>query len=284
MDEYGEYIISAADLGQVVAEPCRVDSSASARQQIDDVISQTLIVHINIVGHGIVGTRTSPIVVAPLFADGSHNTIGVEHRQLRTYLIAVIPCFQFIVIHAMTFRQHLHLILGESEIAGHGAGLHHGIFLKIVERRLGLVLLDGQDAGHIHSRKHLRGRLAFEKPAQPVHISVCHCLVFIVRHVPAFAQDGIPLVDDEDEPVASLKTDADKVLHQVIIFAHSHTGINDVHIPDDFGVQIVKHSLVLMLADEESYVNGNDRILVQMLLKRRMVSNLQVGEQAARVA
>ncbi len=111
----------------------------------------------------------------------------------------------------MSFGKNLHLRLGETEKRRHIARLHHGVFLKIVQGRLGLVFLDGQDAGHVHPGENPVGIFSLEHATEPVHVAVHR-----MRSRLVLTADGVPLVDDEEELLASLFHNAHKGVHQIV--------------------------------------------------------------------
>ena len=171
-------------------------------------------------GHGIEGSRRGPEAAAATGIDGLHHAVGIEHRQLVAYLVAVVPLLQFVEVHAVLGSQRAHLVLGEPEVLPHAAWLHHGVFDEIVQGRLRLIFLDGQYARHVDAGKDARPVNPFEHTAQPVHIAV-HGLCARLE----LAADGIPLVDDEDKLFAGLQIDPDEKVHEVVRFSEFHLRI-----------------------------------------------------------
>ena len=64
MDKYGQHIVLAADNGHIVLEFGGVHLTASASQHIDNVIFQTFVVHLDVVGNGIVAPCLAPEAAA----------------------------------------------------------------------------------------------------------------------------------------------------------------------------------------------------------------------------
>ena len=174
MDEHREGIVLATDVMHVVLELSRVHLTTSTTQQADDVILQSLEIHLDIGCDGIVGSRRGPVAAATATAQSHHHAVGVEHRQLVTNLITVVPLLQVIKVHAILLRQGTDLVLGETEVPSHLTRFHHGVFLEVVQARLRAVLLDRKNACHINTRKDIIGLDALEHTAQPVHILVHH--------------------------------------------------------------------------------------------------------------
>ena len=56
MDEYREHVVLTANDRHVVLELGRIHFTASSGQHADDVILQSFIIHLDIVGHGVKGT------------------------------------------------------------------------------------------------------------------------------------------------------------------------------------------------------------------------------------
>ena len=104
--------------------------------------------------------------------------------------------------------QSFHLVLCETKETRHITWFHHGVFLEVVERRLCLELLDRQDSRHIDPGEHIHAGYILEHTAQEVQVFVHH-LGFASK----LTADGIPLVDDEDEMLASLDIDALEIGH-----------------------------------------------------------------------
>ena len=279
MDEYGEHIVLAADDGHVVQEGGGVHLAVSASQHLDDVVLQPLIVHLDVVGHGIVGTCAGPVTAATAASQSHHHRVGVEHRRLITYLVAIIPLHQFVFVHLVFLGQCFYFLACESEVLRHVEGFHHRILHKIVECRLGLILLDGENARHIDTCEGIAGTRTFEHASQPVHI-VVHGRSARLE----LSADGIPLVDDEDELLACGNRDAHKAVHQVVVLAHGHLWVGFEHFGLQRGFDMGDNALVLEAGDELRHVEVDDRVFVQMLLKRWVLRYLQVAEQAARVA
>ena len=194
MDKHRQHVIFAADDGHVILEFGRVHLASSTGQHADDVVLQALVVHLDVVGHGIIGSRRGPVALAALVIEGLHDAVRIEHRGLAANLVAVVPLLQFVEVHTVLFGQGTYLVLGETVVLRQGAGLDHRVLKEVVQGRLGLVLLDWQNARHIDAGECSHAFLTFEHAAQPADVGIHGLCTWF-----ELATDGIPLVDDEDE-------------------------------------------------------------------------------------
>ena len=279
MDEHRQHVVLRAHHRHVVLESRGIYIASPASQHRDDVIFQALVVHLDITRHCIIGPRRGPEAGAIAVVDGLHHRVGVEYRLLIAYLIAVVPFLQLVEIHAVFFGKGLHLRLPEAEIACHPPGRHHRILLEIVQRRLGLVFLDGQDARHIDTGKCLQCQPTLEHAAQPAHIAV-HSLGAGGK----LAADGIPLVDDEDELLLSPVGNTEQQGHQVVVGLRLHLRISLCYVGTKLCIDAPYNVGGLESGHKVAEVEIDDRVLVQMLLERGILRYLQVGKQRPRVA
>ena len=277
--EHGEHVVAGVYLRQVVVETPWLHVAALAGNHAGDVVLQTLIVQLYVGGDGVGGARLAPVVVAPVFPDGRHHRVGVEHRWLRPYQVAVVPFLQLVEVHGVTPGQLAHLFLGKAEKLGHAARRHHGVLLEIVERRLRVVLLDGQDSRHVDPGEHVDRRDVLEHAAQHVHVLVHHLRLLVV-----FAADGVPLVDDHNEALARGGCYAHDAAHQVVGFTQRYLGIGRSQVGLHLLLDMLYYVVVVVSGDKLGHVHIDDGVLVQMFLKRRVAGYLEVLEEAARVA
>ena len=197
MDQYGKHIVLAANLVHVVAETSGVHLTSFACQHADDIVLQTLIVHLDVADHGIVCTRRSPETAATSTVQSHHHRIRIKHRFFVANLIAIIPFHHFIEIHVVFLGKSAHLIFSKTKITSHTDRFHHGVFHEVVECRLRVVFLDGQDTCHIDPCEDIVGVDRLEHAPQPVDVVVHGCGARV-----ELAADGVPLVDDEEKGVA----------------------------------------------------------------------------------
>ena len=132
MNEYRQSIIFATYDGHVVLEFGGINLAASACQHIDDVVLQSLKIHIDVVSHCINGTCGSPIAAAATTAYCLHHTVGVEHRLFIANLVTVIPLHQFVEVHLVLLGKGFDFVLGKSEELCHIHRLHHRILDEVV--------------------------------------------------------------------------------------------------------------------------------------------------------
>ena len=179
----------------------------------------------------------------------------------------------------MLFCQRNHFFFCKAKISTHLTWLHHRIFYEIVECRLSLILFNGKDASHIHSRNSLYGSDILEHTAEPVHISV-HGLWLVGIH----AAWCVPFVDDDDETLARIACHTQQKVHQVIVALLRDIGISSCNILLYPFLYFAHHVTTIISRREASHVKINDGIFVQMLFKRWVAGNLQIFEKATGVA
>ena len=143
MNEHGQHVVLAADDRHIILEARRIHFASASSKHLENVVLQPFVVHLDIVRHSVVGTGRGPETAAAAAAKCLHHRIGVEHRQLVAYLIAIIPLLQFVEVHTILLSQGAHLVFREAEEPPHIHGLYHRELREIVQCRLGLVLLNG---------------------------------------------------------------------------------------------------------------------------------------------
>ena len=279
MYQHRQHIVLAADDRHVVLESCGLYCAASTSQHADDVVFQSLIVHLDIMCQCIVSSCTCPKAATTARINSLHDRIGIENRTFIANLIAVVPLLQLIEIHVMLFSQYLDFIFGKPKIRCHTSWLHHRIFLEIVKSRFCLVFLNRQNPCHVNTGKYIFRLATLEHSAQPVHITV-HGLCVRFK----FTTDGIPLVDDEYERLVMFCNDTDQESHQVVTFFFLHVRVALPDVGSQLSIYLLYDALRLKPRNEVADVEKDNRILVEVLLERCVSSNLQVSEQLARVA
>ena len=179
----------------------------------------------------------------------------------------------------MLFGKGCHLPLGKPEIRSHIHRLHHRILDKIVQCRLRLVFLDGQDARHVDPGKNSGSVLALEHPAQPADVSIHrHCTRGIL------AANGVPLIDNEDKRLLFDFNHTKKIVHQPVTRFYRNIRIGLGNISQNSVIHSVHYVVIMRVGYETCQVKIDDGILVQVLFKRGVGGYLKVGKQAARVA
>ena len=141
-----------------------------------------------------------------------------------SYAVAVIPLLHLFDIHIKRMTQLLNLIVSKSKDISHSAWIYHGILPKIVQCRLGIVLLNRQDASEICPGKDTVGVLGLEQAAEQHDILVKDCRSYtgsVALHLAPFgklAANGIPLVNYEEELFAFFIVNGREDTHQVCCF------------------------------------------------------------------
>ena len=124
----------------------------------------------------VVCARGCPVTVTSAGIYGLYHGTWIENRRLASDLITIVPSFHFFDIHSVLIAQRIYLSFGEPEETVKFSRLHHRIFYKVVECRLGFVFLNGQDAGHVCSRENGGCAFVLEHPSQQVYVFIL-CVV-----------------------------------------------------------------------------------------------------------
>ena len=101
MDKHGEGVIFGTYDGHVVLELGGIHFATPASNHFDDIVLQSLKVHIDVVHYSIEGSRAGPKAAAASSINGLHHRVGVEHREFVANLVAVIPLLQFVEVHGI---------------------------------------------------------------------------------------------------------------------------------------------------------------------------------------
>ena len=113
----------------------------------------------------------------------------------------------------------MNLIRCESEISRQWSGIDHRELLKVIQCRLSIVLLDGQDARHIYSGENAISETGFKQTPEPINI-LPHdsCII-------RFAAYSIPFIDDHKELFAIALGDCQQLTGQRIFRIYRHVRI-----------------------------------------------------------
>ena len=279
VDKCRQHVVLTIDGGHVVLEPGGVNSTTPTCQHIDDIVLQAFIVHVDIIRHSGKCSCRSPETAATTCVYRHHNAIRIEHRRFVAYLVAVVPLLQFVEVNIVLCCQYPDLIFGKAEELSHLARFYHRVLCEVVQCRLGLIFLHRQNASHIDASEDPVGCIVFKHAAQPVDVVVHSCSARL-----ELTADGIPLVDDEDKRLIGLGIDANEQCHQVVVVLHGDIGIGLVDVGLHFLVDVQHDAIVLEASHKRRDIQIDNRIFIQVLLKLRVASYLQVGKQLARVA
>ena len=74
---------------------------------------------------------------------------------------------------------------------------------------------------------------------------------------------------------------AQEVFHQAGTTGHGHAGIGSAYVGYQLFLHPFHHFSLVQLPGERRQVEVDDGVLVQVLLKRRVLGNLEVGEESA---
>ena len=91
--------------------------------------------------------------------------------------------------------------------------------------------------------------------------------------------NGIPLVNDENERLMCCIGNTNQVSHQVVTIHDGYIRISHVDVGHQLLLNMFHDAVILEACGEIGQVEENDRIFVQVLLKRRVRSDFKVGKK-----
>ena len=205
MYQYGQDIVSAVDHMHIILERSCGHRNRLSRKHPDDVILQSIEIHLDIGDDGVIGTGGSPVTAILFVINRSHDRIGIEHAECLAYAIAVIPSFHLVHIQFVCLAKRLHFVMSESKSFCHFTWPNHRILTEIIQCRLGIVFLDGQNTREVCTSEHTVRILSLEQTAKQHDVFVkdgrsdAFRITLHLLPVRKLTADSIPFVDDEEE-------------------------------------------------------------------------------------
>ena len=114
MNQHREHIIFASHNMHVILELECVDIYTFSRQHTDDIILQSIEIHLDIGDDRVVGSCGCPIASANASLQGFHHRIWIVDGFFLSDVISVVPCLQIVHGCVVPFGKHLHFVFGKS--------------------------------------------------------------------------------------------------------------------------------------------------------------------------